>query len=126
MHHGIVNEHLEATISLNVLGAGGADLTIDFVIDTGCTEEMILPPAIIDQLQRTRSSDMMLTVADGTIDAYARYQISVEWHGRPREAIAILMGTEPLLGMRLLRGSNLSVDADPGGTVTITELPRQG
>ena len=126
MHHGIVNEHLEATISLNVLGAGGADLTIDFVIDTGCTEEMILPPGIIDQLQRTRSSDMMLTVADGTIDAYARYKISVEWHGQPREAIAIRMGTEPLLGMRLLRGSNLSVDADPGGPVTITELPRQG
>lgn len=98
MHHGIVNEHLEATISLNVLGAGGADLTIDFVIDTGCAEEMILPPDIIDQLQPTRSSDMMLTMADGTIDAYARYQISVEWHGQPREAIAIRMGTEPLLG----------------------------
>ena len=126
MHHGIVNEHLEATIGLNVLGVSGTDLTIDFVIDTGCTEEMILPPAIIDQLQRTRSSDMMLTVADGTIDAYARYKISVEWHGQPREAIAIRMGTEPLLGMRLLRGSNLSVDADPGGPVTITELLRQG
>ena len=126
MHYGIVNEHLEATVGLNVLGAGGANLTIDFVIDTGCTEEMILPPGIIDRLHQTRSSDMMLTVADGTTDAYARYQISVEWHGQPKEVIAIRMGTEPLLGMRLLRGSNLSVDADPGGRVTITERPRQG
>ena len=127
MHYGVVNEHLEATISLNVLDAGGADLTIDFVIDTGCTEEMILPPDVIDHLHRTRSSDLMLTVADGTSDAYARYKVSVEWHGRPREAMAIRMGTEPLLGMRLLRGSNLSVDAEPGGQVTIAELlPRQG
>ena len=125
MHHGIVNEYFEATVSLNVLGAGGANLVVDFVIDTGCTEEMILPPGIIDRLHRTRSSDMVLTVADGTTDAYARYRVSVEWHSQPREAIAIRMGTEPLVGMRLLRGSNLSVDADPGGRVTITELPRQ-
>lgn len=126
MHYGIVNEYLEATVRLNALGAGGANLTIDFVIDTGCTEEMILPPGIIDQLHRTRSSDMMLTVADGTTDAYARYKVSVEWHGQPREAIAIRMGTEPLLGMRLLRGSNLSADINPGGSVTITEMPGQG
>ena len=53
MHYGIVNEYVEATVSLNVLGAGGANLVIDFVIDTGCTEEMILPPEIIDQLHRT-------------------------------------------------------------------------
>ena len=119
MHYGIVNEYLEATISLNVLGAGGANLIIDFVIDTGCTEEMILPSGIIDQLHRTRSSDMLLTVADGTTDAYARYRVSVEWHGQPREAMAIRMGTEPLVGMRLLRGSNLSVDADLGGQVAI-------
>lgn len=122
MHYGIVNERLEAIISLNVLGASGANLTVDFVIDTGCTEEMILPADIIDQLHRTRSSNMMLTVADGTTDAYARYQISVEWHGQPKEVIAIRMGTEPLAGMGLLRGSNLSVDAAPGGQVVITKL----
>lgn len=126
MHYGIVNELLEATVSLNVLGSVGTNLVVDFVIDTGCTEEMILPPGIIDQLHRTRSSDMMLTVADGTTDVYARYKVSVEWHGQPREAIAIRMGTEPLVGMRLLRHSNLSVDAEPGGRVTITELRRQG
>ena len=126
MHYGIVNERLEATISLNALGAGATTLAIDFVIDTGCTEEMILPPEIIDQLHRIRSSDMVLTVADGTTDAYARYRVSVEWHSQPREVMAIRMGTEPLVGMRLLRGSNLSVDADPGGRVTITELTRQG
>ena len=32
------------------------------------------------------------------------------------------MGSDPLIGMGLLRGSNLSVDAIPGGLVTITEL----
>ena len=35
------------------------------------------------------------------------------------------MGAEPLVGMELLRGSNLSVDAVSGGSVTITELPGQ-
>lgn len=123
MHYGIVNEDLEATISLTVLGGADANQIIDFVIDTGCTEEIVLPQDIIEQLHRTRSSDMALTVADGTTDTYARYRIRVEWHGEPKEVIAVSMPVVPLIGMRLVRDSNLSVDATPGGAVTISELP---
>ena len=123
MQYGTVNDELEATVRLNALGIGDVDLTINFVIDTGCSEEIILPQDTIDQLQRTRSSDMILTVADGTTDAYARYRISVEWHGQPKEVIAVSMPIVPLIGMRLLRDSNLSVDATPGGSVIISELP---
>ena len=35
----------------------------------------------------------------------------------------ISVDVNPLVGMRLLAGSNLSIDAEPGGAVTITELP---
>ena len=122
MQYGVVNEDLEATISLSMLGGADADLNFDVVIDTGCSEELILPQDIIDQLQHTPSSAMVLTVADGTTDTYARYRISVEWHGQPKEVIAVSMPIVPLVGMRLLRDSNLSVDATPGGAVTISEL----
>ena len=43
MHYGIVNEYLEPVVSLNLLSPGGASFAVDFVIDTGCTEEVILP-----------------------------------------------------------------------------------
>ena len=97
MQYGVVNEDLEATISLIMLGGADADLIINFVIDTGCSEELILPQDIIDQLHHTPSSDMTLTVADGTTDTYARYSISVEWHGQPKEVIAVSMPTVPLI-----------------------------
>lgn len=126
MHYGIVNEYLEPVVSLNLLSPGGGSLAVDFVIDTGCTEEVILPQGIITQLNLVRGADITIAVGDGTYGRRARYPVHIEWHGQVTEVAAIGMGIDPLVGMGLIRGSNLSVDADPGGTVTITELPRQG
>ena len=125
MHYGVVNEYLEPVISLNVLGTGNASLVVDFVIDTGCTEEIILPQQIIVQLNLIRGADVTVTLADGTSNRHARYPAQIEWHGQLREIAVISMGTEPLIGMELLRGSNLSVDAIPGGSVTTAELSGQ-
>ena len=125
MHYGVVNEYLEPVISLNVLGTGNASLVVDFIIDTGCTEEIILPQQIIAQLNLIRGADVTVTLADGTSNRHARYPAQIEWHGQLREIAVVSMGAEPLVGMELLRGSNLSVDAVPGGPVTITELPGQ-
>ena len=70
MHYGVVNEYLEPVISLNVLGTGkrlnGASPVVDFVIDTGCTEEIIIPKDIIDRLNLIRVDDITLALADGT------------------------------------------------------------
>ena len=66
MHYGVVNEYLEPVISLNVLGTGNASLVVDFVIDTGCTEEIIIPKDIIDRLNLIRVDDITLALADGT------------------------------------------------------------
>ena len=63
--------------------------------------------------------------ADGTVDTFARYNARIMWHGNSKEVVAVNMGSEPILGMQLLQGSNLSVDAVFGGSVTITELPGQ-
>ena len=125
MHHGVVDEYLEPVISLNVLGTGNASLVVDFVIDTGCTEEIIIPKDIIDRLNLIRVDDITLALADGTVDTFARYNARIMWHGNSKEVVAVNMGSEPILGMQLLQGSNLSVDAVFGGSVTITELPGQ-
>ncbi len=47
---------------------------------------------------------------------------SIFWHGRLREVDVVSLETDNLIGMGLLQGSNVNIDAIPGGSVTITEL----
>lgn len=123
MHQGAVNQNLEPCVNLTVFGSSGATLELEFVIDTGCTEELILPQNIINRLNLVRGDDIPLTLGDGMTDDYSTYAARIEWHGLRRNVAVTSVGSEPLVGMRLLRGSNLSVDATPGGAVTISELP---
>ena len=53
---------------------------------------------------------------------FERYAAYVLWHGQRRQIKVLNMEGDPLIGMELLRGSNISSDALPGGGVTITEL----
>ena len=62
-------------------------------------------------------------MADGTVYVGTVYTVWVLWHDRIREIDVVSVDADPLVGMRLLSGSNLSIDAEPGGAVTITELP---
>ena len=63
------------------------------------------------------------TLADGTAIPLSLYYAHVVWHGQWHEVEVVDIGPDPRIGMGLLQGSNLSVDAAPGGLVTITELP---
>ena len=130
-HYGRVNaidDILEAEITLVVRGGGYATESVDFIIDTGYTGEITLPQEIIDRLNLQAAnydeSDIGPTVvlADGTIRTVAVYVASISWNDRLRNVEVDSLGIAPLIGMRLLRGCNLSVDAAPGGLVTITEL----
>ena len=123
MHCGIVNDALEAVITLPVLSDAGAGESVAFAIDTGFTDELTLPQDIIDRLNLSPDDDLRVTMADGTVRYLTRYTAYVQWHSQIREVQVIAMGPYSLVGMRLLRDSNLSIDATPGGTVTVTELP---
>ena len=107
---------------LDVQGVDSGSIPVDFTIDTGFTEAITLPQAIIDSLNLIRSSDIVATLADGTTRVLARYATWIQWHDQPREIVAISLESELLIGMKLMQGSNLNVDAIPSGQVTITKL----
>ena len=123
MHHGVVRGGLEVSLALSLVASDGTRVDVDFAVDTGFTEEMTLPPDIIDQLNLPTYRQLTLTMADGTLYDGRTYVGRLSWHGRTRSIEVISVDADPLVGMRLLAGSNLSIDAEPGGTVTITELP---
>ena len=130
-HYGKVSEFddiLEAETTLVVLSDAAATESIDFIIDTGYTGEITLPQEIIDRLNLQAVNydefDVGPTVvlADGTTRNVTVFVARVLWNDRLRSVEVDNLGIAPLVGMGLLRGSNLSIDAAPGGLVTITEL----
>jgi clan AA aspartic protease len=130
-HYGRVSEIddiLEAETTLLVQGDGDTTENIDFIIDTGYTGELTLPQDIIDRLNLQAAnydeSDVGPTavLADGAIRTVTVYVATILWNDRLRNVEVDSLGIAPLIGMRLLRGCNLSINAAPGGRVAITEL----
>lgn len=126
-HYGTVNVNAsEATVALTVQGPDGDSEDIIFVIDTGDTGDLSLPHEIIARLNLPMIQEeepVVAILADGTARPLSLYYAHVLWHGQLREVEVVDISPDPLIGMGLLRGSNLSVDAIPAGLVTITELP---
>lgn len=130
MHYGTIDyaydeDVLEASVTLTLMGNDGATEDVVFVIDTGLTEEMALAQDTIDRLGLPLdrdAGDIELILADGASAAFNVYVAHVLWHDRVRRVAVVNMEGVSLIGMELLRGSNLNVDTVPGGLVTITEL----
>lgn len=128
MHYGTVKSidgaWLEAAVTLSVYGENAATELVDFVIDTGFTEDAALPLDIINRLGlRPAAGTVEIALADGSVGRFERYTAYMLWHSRLREVIVLDLGSEPLIGMELLRGCNISIDAMPDGVVAIAELP---
>ncbi len=121
MMQGYVNENDEAMISVVV--KNGAKLkSVNAVIDTGFTGFLSLPITIITELGLSWSYRDRATLGDGSETLFDIYEASVIWDGQFCEIEINSANTEPLLGMRLLRGYRLQVDAIEGGLVTIAAL----
>jgi clan AA aspartic protease len=114
----------EARIRLKVRGLRGREQEIEAAIDTGYTASLTLPPAIIAALGlRWRSADRF-TLADGTECLIDIYVSKVEWDGKVRTILAAAVDSDPLVGMRLLRGHELKMQVRARGKVTIKRLGR--
>ncbi|MCY3692819.1 MAG: hypothetical protein OXI54_01365 [Chloroflexota bacterium] len=122
MHYGTVVNGSEPTIDLTMISINGESVEVEFAVDTGFTDDVTLPFDIIEQLNLPINRDVQLVMADGAVYVGQAYTGWVLWHERVRRIDVISVDSTPLIGMRLLSGSNLSVDAEPDGLVTITEL----
>jgi clan AA aspartic protease len=125
MMQGRVNQRCEAVISIAVRG-GGKLKSVDAVIDTGFTGFLSLPSAIIKELNLSWTYRDRATLGDGSETLFDVYDAEVIWNGQYQEIEINAAETEPLLGMRMLRGYRLQVDAIEGGLVTLELLPNIG
>jgi clan AA aspartic protease len=95
---------------------------VEAVIDTGFDGELTLQEATIRRLGYPYSGSAGGTLADGSEVQVDFYEGRVLWHGADRPVAVIGAEGQPLIGMGLLEGSRLTLEAEPGGKVLVEEL----
>jgi clan AA aspartic protease len=121
MMQGRVNQRCEATLSIAV-NNGEKTQMIDAVIDTGFSGFLTLPSDTISTLGFSWEGRDVATLGDGTFCTFEVYIGLVIWDGQYREIYINESETVPLIGMQLLRGYDLRIQAIEGGLVTIEAL----
>ena len=119
MIQGTVNSAYEAVVPLPLRGPAGQAREMDAVVDTGFTRFLTLPPAMVAELGLAYIGVNSVILADGSETTLEVYGVTVLWDGQPREVVAYMSDTTPLIGMSLLHRHNLNVDVEYGGRVLI-------
>ncbi|WP_068816476.1 clan AA aspartic protease [Phormidesmis priestleyi] len=120
---GNVNVNREAIVQLAVLGENQQNQGIKAVIDTGYTGFLTLPSAVITTLDLTWYMQQEGVLGDGSMCTFNVYEALVVWDGQVRSVEINESEADPLVGMGLLEGYELKIQAVAGGLVAITALP---
>jgi clan AA aspartic protease len=119
---GVVRGGRQATVRLRIRGTGGQEQDVEAVIDTGFTGSLTIPPSLITGLGLLRAGWGRAILADGSRITFDLYEATVIWDGQPLRVSAHEAATDALIGMKLLRASELRIQVVDGGDVTISPL----
>ena len=106
-------------VRLRLTGPAGRSEEILAVVDTGFDGALSLPATLAEWLSLEKGQSSKVRLADGEINLFDRYAVQVLWDDQPRDVLALAMGDDVLIGMALLEGYRLTIDAVDGGPVTI-------
>lgn len=114
----------EAVLAVTVVNLSESrEARVEAVVDTGFTGHLTLRPETVDRLALPVIGSAESILADGSTIIEDVCLARVGWHGTPRSVRALIANAAPLLGMSLLRGSELRIEAEPGGAVVVRPLP---
>jgi clan AA aspartic protease len=112
----------EAIVQLAVIGDQQKKQGIRAVIDTGFTGSLTLPLAMIEDLELMWFTQQEGFLGDGSRRTFDVYRGTVIWDGQLRVIEINASDTAPLVGMALLEGFELRVQAYEGGSVAILPI----
>lgn len=119
---GTVNSYHEATIRLPLQAADGREQDVEVILDTGFSGSLTLPPSLIATLGLSFRSRGSAILADGSEAHFDIHAATVIWDDTPRSILVEAADTDPLVGMNLLYGHSINIQAVDGGQVTIRRL----
>ena len=122
MLRGRVDDRQRAWITLDVGTGDDALQPVAAIVDTGFDSYLTMPPGIIHRLELELDRQTTVILATGVrrrVNVWSGY---IRWHDRLRPIEVLEAQGEPLAGMRLLEGSQLTIQALVNGDVLIEEL----
>jgi predicted aspartyl protease len=120
MIRGVVTQRREAVIKLRVHGPA-CDHDIEAVIDTGFNDFLSLPHSLISALDLPYETPLLATLANGKVAELDSYRGTVQWDDKARDILVVECEGGALVGMSLLYGYDLHIEAVDDGVVTITK-----
>ncbi len=112
-----MNARYEPVISIPLQGPSGLAQEIEAVVDTGYNGYITLPPGLVAELGLTLQSEGWAMLANGSVETFDIYGVTMLWGGQPRHVDADAVGPTPLAGMLLLDRHDLSIQVREGGRV---------
>ena len=112
---GEFTEDNQIVVKLTLFGTTGRPVKIEAILDTGFSEHLIVPFAIIGQLGLAEIDTAQAVMADGRIVGFSVCEAVLEWDESERTIPIFAGGSKALLGMALLRGSLGTFEFSPGG-----------
>jgi clan AA aspartic protease len=109
-------------VPLLLRGTSQADITVQFVLDTGFTGALCLPATMVRALGLPFPYDIQARLADGSQIPLPVHAATALWDGAKRDVAVLATGREPLLGTALLDGCELLAQFKDAGLVTIDGL----
>ena len=116
----VVNLHAILPVTLRAPGHG--DLTVDFVVDTGFTGFLTLPPPAIAALGLPFLEKIPANLADDSEIKIAVHATTILWNALEQEIRVLATGKRPLLGTALLRNQEFVTQFVEGGLVPVDDL----
>ncbi len=121
MMQGIISRH-RATLMITLRPPGQPDLSLEFMVDTGFTEFLTLPPAAVAALRLPLLYERRMSLADGSAIMVPVHQAQIVWDGEEQPVSVLATGRRPLLGTALLDAHDLYVRFREGGPLTVTAI----
>ena len=119
---GSVNEYRQAIVELTILGPSGRKERLEFIVDTGFGGGLTLHSSIAAELQLNSVGVGRAILADGHETVFDLCEAFVVWGDEVRLVTVGLADTVALMGMALLEGNVLRLEAVADGDVRITPL----
>ncbi len=112
--------HIMLPVTFRLTGL--PDITIEFIVDTGFTGLLTLPPDAVTALGLPFLHKIPAQLADGSFVEVAIHAATIVWRDVEAEARVLATGERPLLGTALLDGSELLAQFREEGLVTVEDL----